>query len=108
MGFDERSLSGMSVFVAIVDSGSFAAAGEVMGMSQPGVSRALARLEKRLGILLFDRTTRSVTLTDEGRRLYEQVVPLLAALDEAASSVTEGRGWSGGGFGSTSIRSSPG
>jgi len=90
MSFDERSLSGMSVFVAIVDSGSFAAAGEVMDMSQPGVSRALARLEKRLGIRLFDRTTRSVTLTDEGRRLYEQVVPLLAALDEAASSVTEG------------------
>ncbi|MGE7991088.1 LysR substrate-binding domain-containing protein [Pseudomonas sp. NPDC089554] len=90
MGFDERSLNGMSVFVAIADSGSFAAAGDVMDMSQPGISRALARLEKRLGIRLFDRTTRSVTLTDEGRRLYEQVVPLLAALDEAATSVTAG------------------
>nr|WP_288257268.1 LysR family transcriptional regulator [uncultured Pseudomonas sp.] len=90
MGFDERTLNGMSVFAAIVDTGSFAGAGEVLDMSQPGVSRALARLEKRLGIRLFDRTTRSVTLTDDGRRLYEQVLPLLTALEEAASSVTAG------------------
>ncbi|MDZ4192084.1 MAG: LysR substrate-binding domain-containing protein, partial [Pseudomonas sp.] len=90
MGFDERTLNGMSVFAAIVDTGSFAGAGEVLDMSQPGVSRALARLEKRLGIRLFDRTTRSVTLTDDGRRLHEQVLPLLTALEEAASSVTAG------------------
>jgi DNA-binding transcriptional LysR family regulator len=48
--FDERMLNGTSVFAAIVDTGSFAAAGEVLDMSQPGVSRALARLEARLGI----------------------------------------------------------
>jgi DNA-binding transcriptional LysR family regulator len=90
VSFDERTLNGMSVFAAIVDTGSFAGAGEVLDMSQPGVSRALARLEKRLGIRLFDRTTRSVTLTDDGRRLHEQVLPLLTALEEAASSVTAG------------------
>jgi DNA-binding transcriptional LysR family regulator len=55
-------------------------------MSQPGVSRAIARLEGRLDARLFDRHPRSVTLTDEGRRLYEQVVPLLTALEEAAES----------------------
>jgi DNA-binding transcriptional LysR family regulator len=75
-GFDERILNGMGVLSAIVDTGSFAAAGDMLDMSQSGVSRCIARLETRLGVRLLDRTTRSVTLTDEGRRLYEQVMPL--------------------------------
>lgn len=90
MSFDERILNGMSVLSAVVDSGSFAGAGELLDMTQSGVSRSIARLEARLGIRLLDRTTRSVTLTDEGRRFYEQVVPLLAGLEEAAASAAEG------------------
>ena len=90
MSFDERMLNGMGVLSAIVDSGSFAAAGEVLDMSQSGVSRSVARLEARLGIRLFDRTTRSVKLTDEGRRFYEQIVPLLSGLEEAAASASQG------------------
>ncbi len=90
MAFDERMLNGMSVFAAVVDSGSFAAAGEALDMSPPGVSRAIARLEARLGIRLFNRTTRSVTLTDEGRRFHAQVLPLLAGLEEAAASAAQG------------------
>ena len=89
-GFDERILNGMGVLSAIVDTGSFAGAGDILDMSQSGVSRCIARLEGRLGVRLLDRTTRSVTLTDEGRRLYEQVMPLLAALEEAATSATQG------------------
>jgi DNA-binding transcriptional LysR family regulator len=84
--FDERIANGISVLSAIVDSGTFAAAGEVLNMSQSGVSRAIARLEGRLGIRLLDRTTRSVRLTDEGRRFYEQVSPLLAGLEEAVAT----------------------
>jgi DNA-binding transcriptional LysR family regulator len=91
MAFDERLLNGMSVLCAVVDSGSFAGAGEVLNMSQPGVSRAIARLEARLGIRLFDRTTRSVNLTDEGRRFYAQVMPLLSGLEEAAAVAAQGR-----------------
>lgn len=83
--FDERSLNGMGVFAAIVRTGSFAAAGKQLDMSQPGVSRAVSRLEARLGIRLFDRTTRVVKLTDEGRRFHEQVAPLLAELEEVAA-----------------------
>jgi DNA-binding transcriptional LysR family regulator len=90
MSFDERVLNGMGVLSAIVDSGSFAAAGDALDMSQSGVSRSVARLEARLGIRLFDRTTRSVTLTDEGRRFYEQIVPLLSGLEEAAASASQG------------------
>jgi DNA-binding transcriptional LysR family regulator len=88
--FDERMLNGMGVFAAIVHAGSFAAAGEMLNMSQPGVSRAVSRLEARLGIRLFDRTTRVVSLTEEGRRFYEQVVPLISGLEEAASTAAAG------------------
>lgn len=80
----ENVSSGIGVFAAVVDAGTFAAAAEVVGMSPPGVSRAIARLEKRLEIRLFNRTTRSVSLTEEGCRFYEQVVPHLAGLEEAA------------------------
>ena len=89
-GFDERILNGMGVFIAIVEAGSFVAAGERLAMSQPGVSRSVARLEARLGIRLFDRTTRLVALTDDGRRFYEQVVPLLAGIEEAAAMASGG------------------
>lgn len=83
-------MNGMGVFVAIVEQGSFAAAGETLDMSQPGVSRAVARLEARLGVRLFDRTTRSVTLTEDGLRFHALVTPLLAGLEEAADSTTRG------------------
>jgi DNA-binding transcriptional LysR family regulator len=89
--FDERILNGMSILAAIVQCGSFAGAGKALNMSQSGVSRSIARLEARLGIRLFERTTRSVSMTDEGRRLYGQIGPLLTGLEEAVASVMEGR-----------------
>jgi|GEM_PF-3618136 len=82
--FDERVLTGMGVFAAIVDAGSFVAAGRHLGLSQPAVSRAVARLEARLDIRLFNRTTRVVSLTDDGMRFPAEVRPLMAALEEAA------------------------
>lgn len=95
-GFDERTLAGLRVFFAVVDAGSFAGAGDILDMSQPGVSRAIARLEQRLGLRLFDRTTRTVALTEEGRRFHRQVTPVLAELeevvDEAAGSAGAVRG----------------
>lgn len=85
MPFDERLLAGLGVMAAIVDRGSFVGAAEVLNLTQPGVSRAVARLEKRLGIRLFDRSTRAVQLTDDGQRFYQQVAPLLAGLEEATA-----------------------
>jgi DNA-binding transcriptional LysR family regulator len=90
MAFDERVVNGMRVLAAIVDGGSFVRAGEALDMSQSGVSRAIAKLEARLNIRLFDRTTRKVALTDEGRRFYAQIGPLLAGLEEAVASAGEG------------------
>jgi DNA-binding transcriptional LysR family regulator len=72
----------------VVDGGSFVRAAEALELTPSGVSRAIARLEKRLGIRLFDRTTRTVTLTDEGRRFYAEIAPLLASLEEAANSAS--------------------
>jgi DNA-binding transcriptional LysR family regulator len=84
--FDERLVNGMSVMAAVVEAKSFVGAAKALDMTQPGVSRAIARLEKRLGVRLFDRTTRVLQLTDDGRRFYECVVPLLVGLEEAAAT----------------------
>jgi DNA-binding transcriptional LysR family regulator len=86
----ENLSSGISIFAAVVDAGTFAAASEVMGMSPPGVSRAIARLEQRLKIRLFNRTTRAVSLTEEGRRFYDQVMPHLKGMEEAAAIAAGG------------------
>src|SRR5471030_2369982 len=85
MTFDGRLLSGVSVLAAVVEGGSFVKAAELIGLTDSGVSRAISRLEARLDVRLLDRTTRSVTLTDEGRRFYEEVKPHLNAIEDAAA-----------------------
>ena len=84
MAFDGRLLAGVSVFMAVVEARTIARAAEALAMSPSGVSRALARLEQRVGARLLARTTRSLSLTDEGRRFYEQVGPHLSGIEEAA------------------------
>jgi DNA-binding transcriptional LysR family regulator len=85
MAFDSRLFGSIGVMAAVVEMGSFARAGAALGLTQSGVSRAIARLEERVGVRLFDRNPRAVTLTDEGRRFHAQVAPLLASLEEAAA-----------------------
>src|ERR1700753_792794 len=84
MAFDGRILSGVSVLAAVVEGSSFVKAAELIGIADSGVSRAISRLETRLGVRLLDRTTRSVSLTDEGRRFYDEVKPHLNAIEDAA------------------------
>jgi DNA-binding transcriptional LysR family regulator len=88
MGFDGRLLSGMSVLAAVVETGSFTRAGEVLGLSASGVSRSISRLEARIGVRLLDRTTRALHLTGEGARLYELAAPHLSGIEEAANAVS--------------------
>ncbi|MFZ6647241.1 LysR family transcriptional regulator [Undibacterium sp. TJN25] len=85
MTFDGRVLSNVSVLAAIIEAGSFARAADALGLSPSGVSRAVSRLESRIGVRLLDRTTRSVTLTDEGRRLYEEISPLMTGISDAVT-----------------------
>jgi len=73
----------MTAFVAVVESGGFSAATRRIGGAQSSVSKAVGALEKRLGVQLFHRSTRSVTLTDHGRRYYERTKPLLEELEQA-------------------------
>src|ERR1700752_860663 len=84
MSFDSRLLTGVSVLTAVVESGRLAPTADPLGITASGVSRAVARLEARVGARLLDRTTRSVRLSDEGRRFYERVKPSLTAIEEAA------------------------
>lgn len=86
MPADGRLLGNLSVLVSVVETGNFARAADALGLSPSGVSRAVGRLEARLGVRLLHRTTRSVTLTDEGQRLYAQVGPLLSGIEDAAFS----------------------
>ena len=88
MSFDGRLLSGMSVLAAVVETGSFTRAGDALGLSASGVSRAVSRLEKRMGLRLLDRTTRALHLTGEGARLYELAAPHLSGIEDAANAVS--------------------
>lgn len=83
-------LNGIRAFVQAERSGSFARASEQLGLSQSAVSKAVARLEERLGVRLFFRTTRHLSLTDEGRAYHQSCVRALAEL-EAAETVVAGR-----------------
>ena len=83
--FDGRLFSGITVLAQVVESGSFVRAAAALGLSSSGVSRAVSRLEARMGVRLIERTTRALILTDEGQRLYEQVRPHLTGVSEAVA-----------------------
>ena len=73
MPYDGRLLSGVTVLMAVVEARSMVRAAEALALTPSGVGRAISRLEARVGVRLLERTTRSMTLTDEGRRFYEEV-----------------------------------
>jgi DNA-binding transcriptional LysR family regulator len=85
MALDGRILSNVSVLAAVVEGGSFVRAAEALGLTPSGVSRAIARLEARIGVRLLDRTTRSLHLTDEGRLLYANINPLVLGIEDAVT-----------------------
>src|SRR5882757_7742832 len=85
MTLDGRLVSNVGVLAAVIEGGSFARAAEALGLTPSGVSRAVARLEKRIGVRLLDRTTRSLSLTDEGRLLYANVNPLVLGIEDAVT-----------------------
>jgi DNA-binding transcriptional LysR family regulator len=79
--------TGLVAFVRTVDAGSFSAASRLIGSSQSAVSKSVARLERRLGVRLIQRSTRSLNLTAEGQAYYERVAPLLRSIEEAEGVV---------------------
>ena len=82
-------LETLQTFVDVVRQGSFAAVARSRNLDPSSVSRAIAMLEKELGIRLFQRTTRQLSLTEAGGVYYEQIVPLLAGMDSAIAAAKE-------------------
>ena len=78
----------MRVFAAVVDAGSFVGASNAIEMSKPAVSRHVQDLEARLGVRLLQRTTRKLSLTEEGAVFYARCKDLLANVDEAEAEIT--------------------
>ena len=80
-------LTGLEVFNKVASLGSLSAAGRAMGMSQTMVTKHLAALEQHLGIKLFHRTTRRLSITEAGRTYLETSTRILAELEAADSAV---------------------
>jgi len=97
-------LDGISVFVAVAEAGGLSAAGRRLGVTGSAVSQALRRLEERLGLTLFQRTTRSVRLTEAGERLYAVA---RSALDEFRGAVAAERELTGAPRGVLRLHASP-
>ena len=94
---NRTDLAALQTFLMIADQGSLRAAARRLGVNPPAVSHQLKTFEERLGTALFLRSTRSVTLTDAGRALYDNSRHLMGAMEEAidaareAGSATAGR-----------------
>jgi LysR family transcriptional regulator, regulator for bpeEF and oprC len=87
-----NNFSDVVAFVRVVEAHSFVAAAQTLGMSPSAISKAVSRLEERLGARLLNRTTRSLSLTDLGTNYYERCRDALGQLDQAESEVSDSRG----------------
>lgn len=81
-------LQGVSVFVQAAESASFAGAADRLGLTRSAVAKSVARLEDRLQVRLFNRTTRRLRLSDEGEIFYQSCVRALAELEEGEAVLT--------------------
>ena len=84
-----EQFSALRLFISVVDTGSFSAAGELLGISTSVVSRQIAALEAELGIRLLKRSTRRVALTEAGSRYLARVRNFLTELEETNRSLKQ-------------------
>ena len=88
IAIDPFQLNSIAIFCKAAEQGNFTSAAEAMGVTPAAVSRSIGRLEERLNVKLFARTTRQVKLTHDGRAYFEQCEQALAQLQEAERVVT--------------------
>jgi DNA-binding transcriptional LysR family regulator len=86
------NINDIVAFVAAAEAGSFVGAARARAMTRSGIAKSVARLEDRLGVRLFHRTTRSLGLTDDGRLFLDRCTQILADLEEAEMSMSDGGG----------------
>jgi DNA-binding transcriptional LysR family regulator len=84
-------LNGIGVFVAAVETGSFSAAAERLHLTRSAVAKTVGRIEARLGVRLFHRTTRTQSLTEDGQLYYERCVRALDEVRAAEAMLDSGR-----------------
>lgn len=82
-------LNRAATFLRVVEAGGFTAAASALGLPTSSVSRSIAKLEQELGVVLLERTTRHVALTEVGRAYFERVRDALAGLDEATAAALD-------------------
>jgi len=83
------SLNGFVVFVQVAETRSFVAAGRLLGVSASAIGKSVARLEEKLGVRLFHRSTRSITLTSEGTLFLERSRRILAEIEAAQLELSQ-------------------
>jgi DNA-binding transcriptional LysR family regulator len=88
MQYDSRVLADIGTFIAVAECRSFAKAGRLLGLTPSGVSRAIARIEERVGVNLINRTTRTMNLTEAGEVFYNASSPQLLKLENVIASVS--------------------
>ncbi|MDC0728966.1 DNA-binding transcriptional regulator YafC [Phytobacter diazotrophicus] len=81
----------MMIFVAVVESGSFSRAAERLGQANSAISRAIKKLESKLGVNLLNRTTRQLSLTEEGERYFRRIQGVLQEMAAAETEVMEAK-----------------
>ena len=81
--FQQALLNEIRVFLAVADRGSFTAAAEFLNSTKSGTGKAIKRLEQEMGLTLFNRTTRSVRLTEEGQIFYDAARKAIDTINEA-------------------------
>ncbi len=89
-------LQQLASFIAVVNVGSFVGAADALGLSKAAVSRHVTDLETQLGVRLLHRTTRRLSLTDEGQRFHARATELLALAGELESETSAGSGEAAG------------
>ena len=86
------NLNDIAAFAGVVKSGSYTAAAKQLGLTRSAIGKSVVRLEQRLQVRLLNRTTRSLSLTDDGKMLYETCITILEELEGVESALAQRSG----------------
>src|SRR5262245_6812449 len=86
---NQVEISQLRYFLKVADCANFTRAGEELGISQPALSRSIAKLEEEIGQPVFQRQTRNVVLTDAGRLLQSRAEQILGLVDDTLAEISD-------------------